>query len=143
MNFQQLDTIADLCNPLLIVALILLAFATLKNRAWSFLLCNGLAVVIVQQLSKYAQKKEIWGENFPSTHFAVALVLCVGLVFLKRRFWPFALAYLAFYSGLMLYIHYLNPRQYHTPMEMLGSFFAIPVALLFHFRRKKTRPVAN
>lgn len=137
MNYQQLDKIADLCNPLLIFALILLALATLKNGAWSFLLRSGLAVVVVQQLSKYAQKKEIWGENFPSTHFAVALTLCVGLVVLKRRFWPIALAYLIGYGALML------AQNYHTPREMLGALFAAPVALLFHFKAKKASEVVN
>lgn len=137
MNFQQLDQIADLCNPLLILALILLAFATLKNRAWDFLLRSGLAVVVVQQLSKYAQKKEIWGEDFPSTHFAVALALCISLVVLKRRFWPVALIYLAAYGALML------AQGYHTPREMLGAIFAVPVALLFHYRPQKARLSIN
>lgn len=142
MNFQQLDRIADFCNPLLILALILLAFTNLRNRAWPFLLRSGLAVIVVQQLSKYAQKREIWGGNFPSTHFAVALALCVGLLVLKRRYWPLALGYLAFYGALMLYIHSINPREYHTSIEMLGALFAIPVALLFH-SNKKARPLAN
>ncbi len=137
MNFHQLDRIADLCNPLLILALICLAFATLKSRAWPFLLRNGLAVVVVQQLCKYAQKKEVWGENFPSTHFAVALALCFGLVVLKRRLWPVALAYLIGYGALMLF------QGYHTPREMLGALFAVPVALLFHYRPKKARSLAS
>lgn len=140
--FQQLDRIADLCNPLLILALIGLAFFNLKNRATPFLLRSGLAIIVVQQLSKYAQKREIWGEDFPSTHFAVALALGVGLVVLKRRYWPFVLGYVAFYGALMLYIHGLDPSQYHTPVEMLGSLFAIPVALLFHSSRK-ARAVTN
>lgn len=143
MNFQQLDRIADLCNPLLILALICLSLAMLKNRAWDFLGRSGLAVVVVQQLSKYAHKKEILGGEFPSTHFAVALALCVGLVVLKRRFWPLALAFLVGYGALMLYIHDLDPRQYHTPVEMLGSFFAVPLALLFHLKPKKTPSLAN
>lgn len=134
---QQLDKIADLCNPILIVVLIGLAFHTLRNGAWPFLLRNGLAVVVVQQLSKYAQKKEIWGENFPSTHFAVAVALCIGLVVLKRRFWPIALIYLGIYGALIL------AQDYHTLREVLGSFFAVPVALLFHSGNRKARPVAN
>lgn len=143
MNFQQLDRIADICNPLLILALITLGFVNLKNRVWPFLLRNGLAVVVVQQLSKLAQRFGVLGGNFPSTHFAVAFALCVGLVVLKRRYWPIALGYLAFYGGLMLYIHNLNPREYHTPVEMLGALFAVPVALLFHSGNKKARPLAN
>lgn len=143
MNYQQLDKIADLCNPILIVTLILLSFASLKNHAWSFLLRSGLAVVSVQQLSKYAQKKQIWGDDFPSTHFAVALALCVALVVLRRRFWPLALIYLSGYGALMLYIHHIKPSEYHTPVEMLGSFFAVPLALVFHWRKRKARPVAN
>lgn len=138
MNFQQLDRIADAFNPLLIVALIGISVRLLKGRAWPFLLRNGLAVVVVQQLSKYSQKKEFWGEDFPSTHFAVAIALCVGLVVLKRGLWPFALAYLVIYGAFMLYIHNIYPQQYHTLPEMLGALFAVPVALLFHTGNRKT-----
>lgn len=137
MNYQQLDRLADVCNPLLILALIVLAFRVLQNAAWPFLLRNGLAVVVVQQLSKYAQKRQIWGPDFPSTHFAVALAVCVGVVVLKRRFWPFALIYVVGYGALVLAQHY------HTPREMVGSLFAVPLALLFHLRPKKARPLAN
>ena len=137
MNYQQLDKIADLCNPILILALIGLSIALLKNRAWPFLLRNGLAVVVVQQLAKFAQKKEIWGEDFPSTHFAVALALCIGLVVLKRRFWPFSIVYLVSYGALML------AQNYHTPVEMLGALFAIPIALLFHTGNRKTPAPVN
>ncbi len=137
MSYQQLDKIADLCNPILIVVLIGLAFKTLNRGAWPFLMRNGLAVVVVQQLSKYAQKKELWGGDFPSTHFAVALVLCIGLVMLKRRFWPAALAYVVGYGALVL------AQRYHTPFEMLGSFFAVPIALLFHSHPKKAGAVTR
>ena len=143
MTYRQLDVLADLCNPIFIGVLIGLSIALLKGRAWSFLLRSGLAVVVVQQLAKFAQQKAIWGKDFPSTHFAVALALCVGLVVLKRRFWPFALAYALGYGGFMLYIHNLYPREYHTLPEMLGALFAIPVALLFHWKSKKARPIAN
>lgn len=137
MNYQQLDQIADLCNPLFIVVLVWLTVATLKIRAGDFLLRSGLAVVAAQQLSKFAQKKAFWGEDFPSTHFAVALALCVSLVILKRRLWPLALAYLLGYGALILV------QNYHTPTEMLGSLFAIPLALLFHFKFRKARVAAN
>lgn len=130
MSYENLDKIADLCNPLLALALIVTAFGVLKNAAWPFLLRNGLAVIVVQQLAKYAQKRELWGEDFPSTHFAVALALCVGFWVLKRRLWPFILGFLGFYGALML------QQRYHTPAEMLGAFFAVPLALLFHWKKK-------
>ncbi len=137
MNYQQLDKIADGCNPLFILLIIGLAIGTLKKSAWPFLLSSGLAVVVVQQLSKYAQKKEMWGDNFPSTHFAVALALCVSLLVLRRRFWPLALLYVVGYGALIGF------QNYHTPAEMLGSFFAVPIALLFHLPSRKTRAIAH
>jgi hypothetical protein len=142
MTYAQIDKIADLCNPLMALALIILAFAMLKNAAWPFLLRNGLAVVVVQQISKYVQKRGPWGDDFPSTHFAVALALAIGLVVLKRRLWPVALAFVVGYAILMVPV-----QHYHTPAEMLGALFAIPLTLAFHWKsrsvKRETAPALN
>lgn len=131
MTYAQLDKIADLCNPIAAVALIVLAFMALKNAAWPFLLRNGLAVILCQQISKYVQKHGAWGDKFPSTHFAVALALMVGFMVLRPRLWPLFLLYPLLYGALMMY------QQYHTPVEMLGALFALPLTLLFHYRSRR------
>lgn len=137
MSYQQLDTFADLFIPLFIVALLFGAFWIKKGAAFAFVLRSVLAVVIVQQLSKIMQKKELFGGDWPSTHFAVALALAVCLVMLKRSLWPLALGFVLLYGGLMLYIHSLSPGEYHTPFQMVGSLFAIPLTLLFHWKPRK------
>ncbi|RYG70367.1 hypothetical protein EON80_08100 [bacterium] len=128
MSYQQLDKIADLCNPVAAVVLIILAFTFLKNAAWPFLLRNGLAVILVQQICKLVQKRGPWGDDFPSTHFGVALALAIGFAIVKPRLWPVALAFPILYGSLMLY------QAYHTPFEMAGALFAIPLTLLFHYK---------
>ncbi len=137
MSHQQLDVIADGCDPILIIALLIAAFAVRKNAAWPFVLRSALAIIIVQQLSKFSQKHHFLGAHFPSTHFAVSLAALTCLVVLQRRFWPFALGFAAFYAVLMLVQHY------HTPLEMAGALFAIPLGLLFHWKPQKARAVAN
>lgn len=137
MSHQQLDKIADLCDPLLIIGLLVAAFALRKGAAWLFILKSALAVVVVQQLSKFSQKHDILGGDFPSTHFAVALALLTCFVVLQRRFWPYALGFTVFYATLMLVQHY------HTLLQMLGALFAIPLALLFHWKIRSTRVVSN
>ncbi|WP_238596543.1 phosphatase PAP2 family protein [Abditibacterium utsteinense] len=137
MSYQQLDKIADLCDPLLIIGLLVAAFLLRRGAAWPFVLKSALAVVVVQQLSKYCQKHDVLGGGFPSTHFAVALALLTCFVILKRNLWPYALGFALFYATLMLAQHY------HTPLQMLGSLFAIPLALLFHWKPRKTRSVSN
>lgn len=138
MNHQQLDKIADLCDPLLIVGLLLTtAFLLRQGALWMFVLKSVLAVAVVQQLSKFSQKHHVLGGGFPSTHFAVALALLTCFVVLKRSLWPYALGFAALYAALMLFQHY------HTPLQMLGSLFAVPLALGFHFKTRTARPVAN
>jgi hypothetical protein len=132
MSYAQLDKIADLCNPIAMLALIVFAFMALRNAAWPFLFRSGLAVVLVQQISKIVQKRGSLGPDFPSTHFAVALALTVGFIIIRPRLWPVFLLYPILYGALMLYQHY------HTPIEMLGALFAIPLALFFHWKPKRS-----
>lgn len=143
MSYQQLDKIADLYTPLFALALLIGAFWIKKGAAFPFILRSVLAFVVVQQLSKYLQKKEVFGNDWPSTHFAVALALAVCLIALKRHLWPYAVAAVTGYGALMLYIHSLNPSQYHTPFEMAGSLFAIPLAALFHWKPRQARVRTN
>lgn len=137
MSYQQLDKIADLFNPILALALIGAAFCCIQGAPWSFLLRGGMAVIVVQQLAKYAQKRELWGEDFPSTHFAVALALLIGFWLLSRKWGLAATVATAFYAVLMLV------QRYHTPLEMVGAFFALPLALVIHLWPQRARRVAN
>ncbi|HEX8463673.1 MAG TPA: hypothetical protein VF627_03560 [Abditibacterium sp.] len=130
MDFKTLDRIADLCIPLLIVSLLLAAFAIRRGAAWIFLLRSAIAVALAQQICKLCQKNEVLGGDFPSTHFAVALALLTCFVVLKQRLWPLALGFATLYGALML------AQRYHTPLEMLGAVFAVPLALLLHWQRR-------
>jgi hypothetical protein len=143
MNYEQLDKIADKVNPLFAVLLIILAVVIQKKLSPFFILKAALAIVVVQQSAKWMQKAEFVSDNFPSTHYAFALSLAVSYLVLSRKLWPIS-AILAFgYGGLMLYIH-AKFNQYHTPIEILGAIYAIPLTLLFHaIGRKKAQPIAS
>ncbi len=137
MSYQQLDTLADLFIPFLIVALIVAAFRCIRGAPWTFLLRSGLAIIVVRQLAKYAQKRELWGEDFPSTHFAVALALLVGFWLLSRKWGLAATLATVCYGALMWF------QRYHTPAEMLGALFAVPLSLGIHLWPQRARRVAN
>ncbi len=142
MNFHQLDKIADIVNPLFAVLLIILAVVIQKKSSPLFLAKTILAVVVVQQIAKYMQKAEFVSDNFPSTHYAVALTLAVSYFILSRKLWPLSAILAVGYGGLMLYINAIF-GEYHTPLEMLGAIYAIPLTLLFHaIGRKKAEPIA-
>jgi hypothetical protein len=137
MSYQQLDKIADLCNPVFMLILIGLAIGVLHNRAWSFLLrqwfgcCRRAATVEIRP------EKRNLGRRFPFHSFAVALALCVSLVVLKRRFWPAALGYLAGYGALML-SKSITRRPKCSP---LSSQFRLRFCSTR--KPKKARPLAN
>lgn len=135
--FQTLDFFADRAIPIFALLLIGLAIFWLKKAAPMFLLRCILAVGLSQQLAKFVQKTKFFGAEFPSTHFAVALALATCLVVLNRKSWPLSVVFIFFYGALMLWIHRLFPSKYHTPLEMAGAFYAIPVALLCHVLGKK------
>jgi len=142
MTFHQLDKIADLVNPLFAVLLIILAVVILKKSSPLFIVKTVLAIVVVQQLAKFMQKAEFVSDNFPSTHYAFALALAVSYFILSRKLWPLSAILAVGYGGLMLYIN-ATFGEYHTPLEMLGAIYAIPLTLLFHLiGRKKVQPVA-
>ena len=131
MSYAQLDRIADAVNPLLGVAVIAGALFLQRAQAWRFLGRAFLATLLVQQLAKLVQKIGWLGHDFPSTHFAVALCLATFLALLHRKFVPLATTIVVSYGALMLW------QKYHTPLEMLGALYAVPMALLFwNFRRR-------
>ena len=122
MSYAQLDFLADAVNPLLALALIGAALWLERAKAWRFLLRAIAATVLVQQSAKLFQKIGWLGAHFPSTHFAVALCLATFLALLHRRLIPVALTVAFGYGALML------QQRYHTPLEMMGAFYAISVA---------------
>jgi membrane-associated phospholipid phosphatase len=143
MNYNLLDSIGDAVNPLFAILLVVLSITILKKSSPLFIFKTVVAVIIVQQLSKWMQKQEFVSSNFPSTHYAVALALAVSYIVLCRKLWPIS-ALLAFgYAALMLLI-YVQFQKYHTPIELVGSIYAIPVTLLIHaIGRKKAQPIAS
>ena len=123
MNYAQLDHIADAVNPLLGVAVVGAALWLLRARAWEFLLRAVVATLIVQQGAKIVQHLGWLGPKFPSTHFAVALCLATFLALLNKKIIPVVIAIAVAYGALMLW------QGYHTPLEMLGALYAIPLAI--------------
>ena len=124
MTYAQLDHIADAVNPLLGVAVVAGALWLWRGQAWNFLLRAVLATLIVQQSAKLVQHLGWLGPKFPSTHFAVALCLATFLALLHRKLLPVAAAIVVAYGALIL------KQQYHTPLEMLGAIYAIPLAII-------------
>ena len=132
MNYAQLDHIADAVNPLLAIGVVLGALWLERAAAWNFIVRAAIAYLLVQQSAKLFQKWGPWGHHFPSTHFAVALCFATFLAILNRKLIIAAVTIVAIYGALMLYQHY------HTPLEMLGALYAIPVAWFFcTFKRRK------
>lgn len=125
MTYAQLDKIADAVNPLLILGVLFGALYRERAAAWPFIGRAALATVIVQQSSKIFQHAGLLGRDFPSTHFAVALCLTTFLVLLNRRLIALAVAVAAAYAALILW------QRYHTPLELVGALYAIPVAWSF------------
>ena len=137
MTYAQLDAIADAINPLLGLGVIVGASWFERARAWEFVLRAVVATLIVQQSAKLVQKLGWLGPDFPSTHFAVALCLATCLALLRRPLVPIAAGAVAAYGALMLW------QRYHTPLEMLGALYAIPLAIVaqrFGRKRAKTSP---
>lgn len=137
MNYAQLDHIADAVNPLLAIAVIAGAAWLERRAAWNFLLRALVATLLVQQFSKLVQKWGPLGHNFPSTHFAFALCLATFLALLNRKLIAVSLVIVISYGALILWQHY------HTPLEMLGALYAVPVAYLFWRFKRRARAVST
>ncbi len=131
MTYAQLDHIADAVNPLLAIGIIGGAIWLERGRAWNFLLRAAIAYLLVQQGAKLVQKLGPLGHHFPSTHFAVALCFATLLALLHRKLLIVASVVAVGYGALMLYQHY------HTPLELIGALYAIPVAYFcWSFKRR-------
>ena len=139
MTHAQLAPVANAVIPCLAVGLIAGALWLQRAAAWEFLLRATLATIAVQQSAKFVQKLGPLGHHFPSTHFAVALCLATFLALLNLKLVPLAVSIAAGYGALMLY------QAYHTPLEMLGAFYAIAVAwFCWAFKnRERTRVSQN
>ena len=132
MTYAQLDHIADAVNPLLAIVVILSALWLERAAAWNFIGRAVIATLLVQQSAKLVQKIGPLGDDFPSTHFAVALCLATFLALLNRKFIALSVAVATAYGALVLW------QRYHTPLELLGALYAIPVAWFFGtFKRRK------
>lgn len=124
---MSLDLVADAINPLLIGVLAVLIVHDGRRHGLKSLIASlfagGVTIGLIQQAAKWAQREAWVSSEFPSTHFAVHLSVLTLLVLIRPRWWPItSLALL--YGALMLW------QNYHTPLEMLGSFYAIPLSSL-------------
>jgi membrane-associated phospholipid phosphatase len=131
MNAHAIQQFSQVLNPLFALALIVCGVRQLRNSALLWFFCVALSVGVAQQISKIVQHFRWLGENFPSTHFAVALALAGAFWALNRRFVPATLIYLAVYAGLILW------QNYHTPLDLVGAVYAAPLG--FYGGRFATR----
>ena len=138
MTYAQLDRIADAVIPVLAIGVVASALWLQRAAAWEFLLRAIVATALVQQSAKLVQKLGPLGHDFPSTHFAVALCLATFLALLHRKLIAVAAIIVITYGALMLY------QGYHTPLEMLGALYAVPVAWFCgSFKRRERAKVAR
>ena len=134
MNAHTIQQLSQTFNILFALALIACALRLLGKSAFRWIVCVALAVGLAQQISKVLQHGRLVSDNFPSTHFAVALALAGAFWALNRRFVPLTLAYLAFYGAFMVWC------GYHTPLELAGALPALPMGLVaarFGTRRER------
>lgn len=124
MNAHQIQQLSQTFNILFALALIVCAVRLLGKSALLWIGCVALSVAMAQQISKIVQQHHFVDRQFPSTHFAVALALGAALCALNRRFVPLSLAYLALYGAFIV------GRGYHTPVDLLGALYALPMGLL-------------
>lgn len=128
MSYQQLDYLADSTVPLLILLLVALPLFWKLPRPALIWLRVLVGFGLTALLARFIRKLEIVSgpgletHNFPSTHYAAALCLLTFLVLLRPRWFAIWVVWGLAYGGLVIY------QQYHTPLELLGSIFAVPVS---------------
>lgn len=132
MNALEIQHLSKFLNPLFAVALVICAVRELKKSSLLWILCVAVALGIAQQISKVVQNTRVVSDNFPSTHFAVSLVIGGAFWALGRKFVPAAVVFLVVYAGLILWQHY------HTPLDLAGALYALPMG--FFAGRFGTRP---
>jgi membrane-associated phospholipid phosphatase len=121
MNAHEIQVVSQLFNPLFAIVLIVCAVRELRKSALAWIVCVALAVGVAQQISKIVQDARWVSDNFPSTHFAVSLAIAGAFWALNRRSIPATVVYLVVYGLLIVW------RSYHTPLEMAGALYALPM----------------
>lgn len=137
MNAHQIQELSEILNPLLAIVLIVCAVRQLKKSALFWIVCVAVAVGVAQQISKVIQHHHWVSQRFPSTHYAFALALVGAFWALNRRFIPATLVYLVLYGVLITW------RGYHTPLELAGALYALPMGYAAgHFGTRRA-PIAS
>ena len=124
MNAHAIQELSQILNPLFAVALLVCAVWELKKSAIVWTLCVALSVGVAQQISKHIQQEHWVSQRFPSTHYAFALAIAGAFWALNRRFIPATLVYLVLYAVLITW------RGYHTPLELAGALYALPMGYI-------------
>lgn len=138
MNAHLVQQLSQLFNILFALTLLACAVRLLGKSAPRWIGCVALSVGLAQQISKVLQHHRLVSDNFPSTHFAVALALAGAFWMLNRRFVPLSCAYLALYGAFMVW------RGYHTPLELVGALYALPMGWLgARFGTKRERVASD
>lgn len=121
MNAPAIQQLSQTLNVLFALALIGSAVRLLRQSALLWIACVALSVALAQQISKIVQHRHWIDKQFPSTHFAVALAIAGAFWALNRRFTAPSCAYLALYGALIVW------RGFHTPLDLLGALYALPM----------------
>lgn len=136
MTYRQLDIIADSIVPLLLLGLFVLPLLWRVTRPAEVWLRVLVGFALTNLFSRVIRKMELVSGpglepgNFPSTHYASALCALTFLVLLRPRLAPLWVLVGALYGWLVVY------QNYHTPLELLGSVFAVPLSwAVWRFRR--------
>ncbi len=135
MNAHAIQQLSQWFNPLFALALIVCAARQLRKSALFWIVCVALSVGVAQQISKIVQQSRVVNENFPSTHFAVALAIAGAFWALNRRFAALILIYLVAYGCFIVW------RQFHAPLDLMGAFYGFPMG--FFAARFGTRRARN
>ena len=123
---QQLQYLANSVNPLLALALIVLPLSWHLDNRTQFWLRSGLSLILALLVAKAIRHQHVLSERFPSTHFAFTLCAVTSLLLVRPRTWPLWTVVALAYGGLMAY------QGYHTPLEMAGALYAVPLCWLVH-----------
>ncbi len=137
MNAHQIQQLSQTFNILFALALIACAVRLLRQSAILWIICVAISVALAQQISKIVQHHHFVDKQFPSTHFAVALALAGAFCALNRRFVPLGLVYLVLYGAFMVW------RGYHTPLDLLGALYALPLGFVAARLGTKREKVAS
>lgn len=140
MTYQQLDHIADSVDPILTLAALAVPFLLRVRQPAFFVLRAAVALLLVEGVAKLIRMTHLVPGRFPSTHLAWALCMATVIVVAKpKAAWvlgPLCLVY----AWLNVY------QQYHTPFELLGAIYAVPLTVLLllpYLKRREPAPVLD